>query len=188
MRGLVLASVAVTVQVCASESVPESAVDTIFDADGSYQSIRENDRIDRAFKTTVVDVFQHPAAYRWVWTARPEDNPALALLEALEGRGVPPRIARILAHAAAHPGAAGEAMPAVELAGTVTLDATAAGTVALLPERDLWRVPVEQAGVVLGRATAIPCLAALESPQPEYPLGPLPPVLACTALQAWATR
>jgi hypothetical protein len=33
MRGLVLASVAVTVQVCASESVPESAVDTIFDAD-----------------------------------------------------------------------------------------------------------------------------------------------------------
>ena len=189
MRAVLLASVAVTVQVCGGTPAPEGAVDAVLDQSGSSDIIRQNDRVDVAFRETIVDVFTRPQAYRWVWTARPEDNPALALLEVLEGRGVPTRVARILSYSAAKP-SLGEQLELepMELAGTVTLDETAAGTIIALPERDLWRVPVEQAGVVLGRATGIPCLAALESPQPVYPLGPLPPVTACRALKAWADR
>ena len=187
MRSLVLASVAVSVQLCAEAPAPPAEVDTILADPGAALAIDANDGVDEAFRSTVRDVFRRPTSYRWVWAAKAEDNPVLALLEILEGRGVPAPVARVLAYAAAEPDAVKATAP-LDLAGVVPLDDSVAGTVILLPERDLWRVPVERAGVVLGRATAIPCLAALEVPQPDYPLGPLPPVLACKALESWATR
>ncbi|MFT4622568.1 MAG: hypothetical protein ACI8PZ_001224 [Myxococcota bacterium] len=191
MRVFVLASVAVSVQLCAPAHEPADAVDAVLGEVGAAEAIRAQDAAHEVFQQTVIDVFARPGSYRWVWTAPADDNPVLAMLEVLESRGVPTRVARILAYSAAKPDLVpGFDHPAatVELAGVVVLGDTAVGTVLALPERDLWRVPVEQAGVALGRATAIPCLAALTSPQPEYPLGPLPPVFACRALESWATR
>ena len=190
MRPLVIFafSAALTAEPCRSEpaidDTPPGAVDLILADPGAALAITSDEGVRHAFRATVTDVFARRPAYAWVWRIAPEDNPVVLLFEVLRDRGIPASAARVLAYSAAGP--RDLHIRDSEIAGFVQLDERIAGAVILLPERDLWRVPMDEAGVVLGRAAAIPCIAALEDPPPPYTLGDLPPRMACRALEQWA--
>jgi hypothetical protein len=130
-------------------------------ASGSVQGI-QTAQPRASFDEALRDVFARPEAYRWVWTTPYEDNTVVALFETLERAWIPSPLARVMAYAAASP-----------------------KTPAALEPYDAL-VPIERSLVVVARAVGIECLASLEVPQPAYPLGALPPVTPCRAVQRYA--